>query len=205
MLSNRRIIFVATGLFVALVPAATMHRAFVMDRARADEFAVYAAFLARLSHDSRLTTFALADISSKLAAPTPGETWIPRELLPYPPEKAAPPEQFVNFCGSRCGYEFMSRNLHVWRLNPDSNMHFPFDVLPQSSEVTIRKQGKRIVSVTRPGFDFWHNRAVLTYSFFCGSDGTNAQMAVICTQSGDVLLEKVNGKWQVRSYSGLML
>jgi hypothetical protein len=207
MLGNRRIIFVTTVLSVILLGVTTAYRAYLIDAATSDEFAVYAAFLVRLSHDSRpTTTFALADFSSKLTTPTP-ETWVPEELHPFPPEKAVPPDQFVNFCGRWCGHEFMRRNLRRRRLNPNSSVHFPFDVISESTEVTARKQGKRVVNVTRPGFDFWHHRAVLTYGFDCSSDGTEDedQIPSMCVQTGEVVLEQVNEKWVVRSYSAHLL
>lgn len=89
----------------------------------------------------------------------------------------------------------MKRNLRAWTLSTHSEVHFPFDILPQSSEISTGERGKRIVTVTRPGFDFWHHRAVLMYSFDYG----------LGSQSGDVLLEKINGKWQVHSYTGFLL
>jgi len=202
MRRSRHVIFVTAVLTVAVIAAATAYRAYLKDHARSDEFAVYESFLARLSHEFPPSSFALADTSSKLDAPT-GDTWLPVGLRPYPPEKAAPPDQFVDFCGSWCGHEFMRRNLQTWPLNPDSKLHFPFDVLPASSEVKTRERGKRIVSVTRPGFDFRHHRAVLTYTFDCGSDGTADQIAVMCMQTGGVLLEKEKGTWRVNTYDGL--
>jgi hypothetical protein len=201
---RRRIFFITAIISVALVAATIGYLAYVRDGARSDEFAAYAALLAHLSHESPPTTFVLADMSSKLIASDPQETWIPKELRPYPPEKAAPPDDFVSFCGRWCGHEFMRRNLKAYPLNPGSKVRFPFDVLHESSEVTARERGKQIVSVTRPGFDFWHYRAVLTYSLDCSSDGTSEQIAVICVQTGGVLLERVNGDWHVRSYSAIV-
>src|SRR5579863_6844144 len=104
MFRCRHIIFVTAILSVALAAAAAGFYAYAGERARRDDFGVYAAFLARLSHDAPHSRFALGDTSSKLTAPTAEETWIPTELRPYPPERAAPPDQFVNFCGGWCGH-----------------------------------------------------------------------------------------------------
>jgi hypothetical protein len=157
MSRSRHIIFVTAILSVAAIAAAIAYHAHFKTRAQSDEFAVYEAFLSRLSDDwvSRPNhlppnAFALADTSSKLVVAT-GETWMPTELRPYPPEEAAPPDRFIDFCGSWCGHEFMRNNLETW---PHSKVYFSFDVLPASSEIRPEERGKRIVSVTRPGFDF---------------------------------------------------
>jgi hypothetical protein len=92
-----------------------------------EEFAVYAAFLVQLSADG-IDHVALGDRSSKLVAPT-GESWTPVELRPDPPEKAAPPAHFVEFCGSICAHNFMKQNLRSWQLKPSSEVRFPFPVM----------------------------------------------------------------------------
>jgi hypothetical protein len=164
-----------------------------------EEFAVYAAFLVQLSADG-MDHVGLGDRSSKLVAPT-GESWTPVELRPDPPEKAAPPAHFVEFCGSICADDFMKQNLRSWQLKPSSEVQFPFPVIPAHLE---SPEGKRI-AVTRPGFDLLHRRAVFSYSFDCSAGATPGQDAVVCIQMGDVLMDKANGKWRVASYSATVL
>jgi len=200
MLRTRHIIAVTAALTVALIAAVTAY-SYLRDRAGLDEFAVYEAFLARLSHDFPPGTYALADTSSKLDVPTPC-TWLPWELrLPIPPEEAAPPDKFIHFCGSWCGHEFIRTNLQTRSLNPGSRVHFSFDILPATTELR-RERGKHIVSATRPGFDLRHHRAVFTYSFHRGSDETTNH-PVTSMQSGCVLLEKEKGAWRLNSYDYL--
>jgi hypothetical protein len=164
-----------------------------------DEFFVYAAFLSRLSKDETLPLdgFALADTSFQLVAAR-GENWIPAELRPYPPDEAEASARFIEFCGALCGRDFMTKNLRAWRLEPTSAVRFPFDIVPTSVEPA---QGeKRVVTVTRPGFDLSHHRAVFSYSFDCNGGVSPGPDAVSCVQFGQVLMERINGEWQVTSY-----
>jgi len=61
------------------------------------------------------------------------------------------------------------------------------------------------VTVTRPGFDLWHYRAVFSYSFDYSAGASPAQDAVMCVQFGQVLPERINGRWQVTSYSAFLV
>jgi hypothetical protein len=169
-----------------------------------DEFFVYAAFLSRLSKDETLPLdrFALADTSFQLVAAT-SENWIPAELRPYPPNEAEASERFIDFCGALCGRDFMTKNLRTWRLKPTSAVKFAFDIVPTSAEPA---QGeKRVVTVTRPGFDLSHHRAVFSYSFDCNGGVSPGPDAVSCVQFGQVLMERINGEWQVTSYSAFLV
>lgn len=194
------IVVMAIAITAACVWAAR-HRA-----PTADEFSVYAAFLSRLSKDDKLAPdrLALAGTSFQLVAAT-GENWIPAELRPYPPDEAEASERFIDFCGALCGRDFMTKNLRAWRLKPTSAMQFPFDIVPTSAEPSPAEGGKRVVTVTRPGFDLWHHRAVFSYSFDCSAGASPAQDAVNCVQFGQVLLERINGRWQVTSYSAFLV
>lgn len=165
-----------------------------------DEFAVYAAFFFQLSADG-IDHVALAERTSKLVVPT-GESWTPVELRPDPPEKAAPPAHFVEFCGSICAHDFMKQNLRSWQLKPTSDIQFPFPIIPAHPESF---EGKRIIAVTRTGFDLWHRHAVFSYSFDCSAAARPWQDAVLCIQMGEVLMEKANGKWRVARYSATIL
>ena len=167
----------------------------------ADEFSVYAAFLSRLSKDVKLPPdrLALADTSFKLVAAA-ADNWIPAELRPYPPDEAEASERFINFCGAFCGREFMTKNLRAWPLKPAAAVRFPFNIVPTSTEPSPAEGSKRIVTVTRPGFDLWHRRAVFSYSFDCSAGATATEDAVSCVQFGQVLLQKTNGEWRVISY-----
>jgi hypothetical protein len=206
MICGRRAIFIVVIVSAAAISCVAAYFGYVRDSVGSDEFAVYEAFLSHLSAEIRVppNTFALADKSSKLVASTP-DSWIPKELLPYPPEKADPPVELVSFCGSWCGHEFMKRNLKSWSLKPDRKVHFSFDVVPASVEAATTKREKYIVSVTRPGFDMWHHRAVVGYSFDCSSGGTQEEIGAICLQMGHVLLEKADGVWQVKTYTATVL
>jgi len=167
-----------------------------------DEFLAYVAFLSRLSKDETLPLdrFALADTSFQLVA-APGESWIPAELRPYPPDEAEASERFIDFCGALCGRDFMTKNLHAWRLKPASATQFPFDLVPTSAEPSPAGSGKRVVTVTRPGFDLWHHRAVFSYSFDCNGGVSPGPDAVSCVQFGQVFMERINGAWRVTRYS----
>jgi hypothetical protein len=205
---------------VAIALAAAYFRADFQRGPTSDEFAVYEIFLDRLSRDwsarpGHLSPdrFALADTTLKLVQPG-YESWLPAELRPYPPEKADPPASVVAFCGRLCGYDFKKKNLRSWNLRSFSNGRFRFEILPTSAPDTISARririlttarGMRVVSVTRPGFDLWHNLAVLDYGFDCGRDGNLTHEASMCLQSGQVRLEQVNGTWRVVSYSGMDL
>lgn len=170
-----------------------------------DEFYVYAAFLSRLSKDDKLPPdrLALADTSFKLVAAT-GESWLPPELRPYPPEEADASARFIDFCSVFCGRDFMMKNLRAWRLKPASAVQFPFDIVTASAERSPAEGGKRVVTVTRPGFDLWHHRAVFSYGFDCSAGATATQDAVACVQFGQVLVQRTNGKWQVISYDAFV-
>ena len=102
-------------------------------------------------------------------------------------------------------HDFIRKNLRSWQLKPEPKEQFAFEILPVSITTTSTERGVRIVAVSRPGFDLWHQRAVLDYDFDCGKDGSLDEVALMCGQSGQVLLEKVNNVWRVRSYSGIML
>jgi len=204
MILRRKITVAALAIsVVATAIAATYIWAYPRRGPTSDEFAVFAAFLSRLSTDG-VERPALAETSSQLVAP-PGEAWAPAELRPHPPEKAEASENFIRFCGSLCGRDFIKKNLRAWRLKPSSGVQFPFDIVPASAEPSPAEGGKRIVDVTRPGFDLLHHRAVFSYSYDCITGGTPEEDAVICVQYGDVLLEKVNGRWQISSYSAFVL
>ena len=203
MLRQRKIITVAAAIFamaIAVVAAytwAARHHAPTVD-----EFSVFATFLSRLSKDDKLSLdrLALADTSFQLVAAT-GESWIPAELRPYPPDEAEASQLFIDFCGALCGRDFMTKNLRAWRLKPTLAMQFPFDIASTSAQPSPAEGGKRVVSVTRPGFDLWHHRPVFTYSFDCSAGANPTQGAISCVQFGQVLLQRINGVWQVTSYS----
>ena len=214
MLRRRKIAAAAAAILVTAIAItagyvwAARHRA-----PTADEFSVYAAFLSRLSKDDKFSPgrLALADASFQLVAPS-GKSWIPAELLSYPSaiwencaalDEAAASETFIDFCGALCGRDFMTKNLRAWRLSPPSVMRFPFDLVPTSAEASEGR--KRVVSITRPGFDLWHHRAVFTYSFDCAASANAAEDTISCVQFGQVLLQKTNGGWQVISYSACLV
>jgi hypothetical protein len=169
-----------------------------------DEFFVYAAFLSRLSKDETLPLdrFALADTSFQVVAAA-GEHWIPAELRPYPPDEAEASRRFIDFCGALCGRDFMTKNLRAWRLEPTSAVKFPFEIVPTSAEPA--RSEKRVVTVTRPGFDLSHHRAVFSYSFACSGGVSPGPDAISCVQFGQVLMGRTNGKWQVASYSAFLV
>jgi hypothetical protein len=178
------------------------HRVTFLDRGPTpDEFATYATFLSRLSADGT-GDVAIAQTTAKLVA-NKAESWIPPQLQPYPPDKQAPALEFIEFCGSVCGHDFMHKNLRSWQLKPSSETQFPFTVIPANLESSL--SAKRIVKVSRTGFDLWHRRAAFSYSFDCSTGGTPGQPAILCVQIGDVLLKKANGKWQVVRYSAMLL
>jgi hypothetical protein len=205
MIRRRKITVAAIAIFIVAIAITAAYVWAPPHRSpTSDEFSVYAAFLSRLAKDEKLSLdrLALADVSSKLVAAT-GENWIPAELRPYPPEEAEASEHFIDFCGSLCGQDFMRKNLRAWQLKATSGMQFPFDILPTSAEPSPAEGGKRVVSVTRPGFDLWHHRAVFSYGFDCSGGATPEAGAVMCIQLGEVLLERINGQWQVASYSAI--
>ena len=196
---------------VAILTASAYLRVQFPGEPTPDEFAVYGAFLSQLSADwprhqphSLPDRFALANKSSELAEPYHDEH-IPTELQPYPPGKAEPSDRVIAFCGWICGHDFIRKNLRSWQLTPESKEQFAFEILPTSITATPTQLGVRIVTVSRPGFDLRHQRAVLDFGFNCGHDGSLDQKALMCAESGQALLEKVNNVWRVRSYSGIML
>ncbi len=173
----------------------------VPSKPTSDELAVYEVVLASLSQDWGFR-LALADTTSQLVTPA-GESWVPAELQPDPVSRAAAPEQFVEFCGDLCGHDFMRKNLRKWQLMPSSNEKFPFPVV--SSNSTVLSHPIRAVSVTRCGFDVWHRRAVVSYSFDASTDGSLHEPAAMCAASGDIFLKRVNRGWQVIRMSRLCL
>jgi hypothetical protein len=184
--------------FAAIAMATAYFRVQFPSEPTSDEFAVYGAFLSHLSTDwprhvghSSPDRFALANRTSELGEPYHNER-IPAELQPYPPEKAEPPESVIAFCGWLCGRDFMRKNLRSWQLKPERKEQFAFEILAVSIAATTTERGVRIVTVSRSGFDLWHQRAVLNYFFDCGHDGSLDQEAFMCGESGQALLEKVN-------------
>jgi len=212
MAFRRKIALAAVAVSFVAIPIVTAWlRVQFPSEPTSDEFAVYGAFLTRLSTDwprhvvhSAPDRFALANRSSELSDNSYREH-ISAELQPYPPEKAEPPERVIGFCGWICGHDFMRKNLRSWQLKPEPKEQFAFEILPISITTTPTQLGVRIVTVSRPGFDLRHQRAVLDFGFNCGHDGSLDQEGLMCGESGQALLEKVNNVWRVRSYSGIML
>lgn len=200
---------VATVLFIFAASAVYVRIHFPGEPAE-EEFSVYDAVLHRLSNDwtsspvhSPPDRFALAKRTSKLTE-LPYDEHIPAELRPYSREKAGAPTWLTDFCGYLCGLNFVRKNMRSSELKPAANETLPFELVASSTELKATNSAVRIVRVSRPGFDLWHRRAVLLYSFNCGHDGSSAQIALLCGQSGYVLLQKEHGAWQVRDYSGVM-
>jgi hypothetical protein len=152
-----------------------------------DEYAVYEAFRVRLSADIGWDSGSvrLAGKTTKLEQMRT-DSLIPVALHPYPPEKMAPPKEYVAFCGYLCGREFMKRNLTSWDLGVTG------DKLPS---------GK--LAVSRVGFDLLHRKAVMQYSFNC--IGSTRRIPVLCSQSGSVYLSKTDRQWRVDRYTVVVL
>ena len=165
-----------------------------------EEFRVYSAFLKHLAAESQpqQAEFALASETLKLVDPD-YDSWVPVALRS---NRMRPSSDFVTFCGF-CGRDFVGKNLTIWRLNPNALSKLGISVM-DASESSRSHANRYVVTVTRVGFDLWHQRSVLSYSLDCSAAGTPEHDAVLCTQSGDVQLEKVSGKWQVKSYSGVL-
>ena len=157
-----------------------------------DEFRVYSTVLDRLAADRNLPRklVAIERTTSKLEEHQV-EKWVPAELRP---EKGQPPSNFVKFCGTLCGYDYVWKNQQEWRLEPSADVSFPFGVLRVSEPLQRTSSSGIVVRATRPGFDFWHHRAVLTYTFDCSVSG---DASVICVDFGTAYLEETNGVWGV--------
>jgi hypothetical protein len=173
-----------------------------------DEFAIYQTLLTRLTKDwesrrvSSPVRFALSDMSLELVEPGYQE-WIPAELRPYPPDKIDPPESIVAFCGRLCGNDFLTKNLDSRKLKPGTiPKKFPFVILSFGAETVATTRGICTVRITRPGFDRWHDRAVIHYLAACGGDSCfPSREEASRNQAGEVLLEKRDGSWRVESES----
>jgi len=193
-MAYRRRIALAVVVTCTTVAVALAYRWLDADRGpTAEEFRVYAAFLTRLSADRNSQPGEMAIARTTFAVATPHiENWVPVELR-LSPADTAPPLEFVDFCGSRCGHDFIRKNLRVWPVRPEAQ--FPFDIMDASA--LYRTTGKhRVVSMSRPGFDLMHHRAVLMYSVNCGGGIAGR----LCAEAGEAFLEKVNGAWKVARY-----
>ncbi len=168
-----------------------------------EEFQVYETFVTRLAADRgwRRNDMAVANRTSGLFTSQP-ENYVPLELRPYPPDKRHPPQEFVDFCGNFCGREFMRKNLTRWPLRPNTHASFDFAIVEADDQQWIRS-ARRVVLMSRVGFDPWHRRAVLTYSQDCSE--SSGEVPTMCVELGRAFLRKTNGTWQVDHLEGLTL
>ena len=157
-----------------------------------DEFRVYSTVLDHLAADRNLPRklVAIERTTSKLEEHQI-ENWVPTELRP---DKGKPPSNFVKFCGTLCGYDFVWKNQQEWRLEPSADVRFPFVVLRVSEALQRTSSSGIVVRTTRPGFDLWHRRAVLTYSFACPLSGDDS---FECVDLERAYLEKTTEGWRV--------
>ena len=156
----------------------------------ADEFRVCEAFLHGLSADSKMAVAIERTTSALSVGEVP--SWIPTALRP---DGRTPPSQFVNFCGTPCGYDFLWKNQREWILQPSPKLKFPFRIL-RVSEPPQRVSSSTgvVIRTTRPGFDLWHRHAVLQYSFDCSVRDENA---ALCVDFGSAYLLRIEGAWKL--------
>jgi hypothetical protein len=155
-----------------------------------EEFRVYSALLKRLASDrhQQANEVALATTTLELSDQH-YDTWIPAELRS---NRTHPPSDFVAFCGW-CGRDFVRKNLAVWRFNPSAAGTLGISVV-EASESSPIPPIKRVVAVTRIGFNVWHNRAVLSYSADCRD---SPEIFAVCVELGQAYLRKKNGSWEL--------
>jgi hypothetical protein len=165
-----------------------------------EEFQVYGAFLTRFATDRGLRPNELALERETLQLTDPQfESWVPIGLRHG---RMFPPPEFVSFCGTLCGRDFVKKNLAMWQLKPSVQGELGVFIV-EASESTQTAPPKSVVDVTRVGFDLRGNRAVLMYSFDCNDYSPNRP--VLCVQIGNAYLQKRKGTWNVDHYSGLTL
>ena len=185
---------------IALAVSVAWRVGYAVSDPTTEDFRVYAVFMSRLSRDHGWGTrdVVLARTTSKLSTPRTDST-IPAALRPAPPSKHIPPAEFVHFCGQFCGRDFMRNNLAEWKLKPSAGNQFEFALIdgPESPRTAA---SKRVVTVTRVGFDVWHRRAVLMYSVDCSDP--SGKVPIMCVELGHAFLQKTNGTWQVNQLIG---
>jgi hypothetical protein len=190
------LLIVVTVLIVIAVSIA-WRKFYVVGSPTSEEYLVYAAFMTQLSaaHHWRPSDIALEGRTLALSTPKL-ESWVPSELQPNPPSKML--SEFVHFCGKLCERDFMRKNFDRWSLEPAVGGQFQFDVTDSSSSPDIAN--KRVIALSRLGFDLWNRRAIVMYRADC-RDSSTAPLAV-CAESGEAFLKKTDGMWEVDQYQG---
>jgi hypothetical protein len=190
------LLIVVTVLIVMAVSVA-WRNVYVVGSPSSEEYLVYTAFMRSLSavHHWRPSDVALEGRTLALSRPEP-ESWVPAELRPFPPSKM--PSEFVR-CGKLCERDFMRKNLNRWSLEPAVEGQFQFEVTDSSSSSNLAD--KRVIALSRVGFDLWNRRAIVMYRADC-RDFSSAGPAV-CAESGEAFLKKTHGMWEVDQFQGI--
>jgi hypothetical protein len=179
---------------VALIAFWTYRRTYADQNPTRDEFQIYSALLARLASDRGLrpTEMVLARTTLQLSAPVV-VSWIPAELRQ---QKMRAPSEFVSFCGALCGHDFERKNATTWQLTPDTRAGLDAPVVEPIP--AGQQPERRVIEVSRVGFDLWHRRAVLMYSANCTE--LSPEFPRMCVELGQVYLRKKDGAWRVDHY-----
>ena len=173
-----RFLILVTVLIVVAVSVA-WRTVYVVGSPTPEEFRVYGAFMTLLSsvHHWRPSDIALEGKTLALSAPNP-ESWVPAELRPDPQSKM--PSEFAHFCGKFCGRDFTRKNLNRWSLEPAVEGQFQFEVMDSSS--SLHMADKRVIALSRVGFDLWNCRAIVMYRADC-SDSSTAGLRGLSTSN----------------------
>ena len=190
-------LIVAATVLIVVAVSLVWRTVYAVSGPTPEDYRIYSAFLPRLAaqHGWRTSDMGIARATSVLSAPT-ADSWVPAALHPYPLNRLAAPEDVVRFCGKFCGRDFMKKNLVKWQLKPGADGQFPFDIISTPGATG----SKRVVSVTRAGFDLWHRQAVLMYTVDCSE--ASAGVPTMCTEFGHAFLQKTNGTWNINELKG---
>ena len=190
------LLIVVTVLIVIAVSIA-WRKVYVVGSATSEEYLVYTAFMTSLSAAHHWRPGDIALEGRTLAFSTPKlKSWVPSELRPNPPSKM--PSEFVHLCGKLCERDFMRKNFNRWSLEPDVAGHFQFEVTDSSSSSDIAN--KRVIALSRVGFDLWNRRAIVMYRADCRDSST--ALLPVCAESGEAFLMKTHGMWEVDQCQG---
>ena len=114
-------------------------------------------------------------------------------------DKMTPPPDGVKFCGYLCGREFVKENLVDWRLNSTARHQVGFPIVGPSEGTPTRR---RVVGVTRAGFNLWHTRAFLFFTADCNN--YSREHPVMCVELGEAYFQKKNGVWWLDHISAMV-
>ena len=151
------------------------------------EYAVYRALLPHIAEGSRRRIVA-QERTGALSLPE-YDSFTPAELRIKRVEDASFPD-FDEFCG-RCARDFVEKNLKAWPVQPT----LEYSSVPREA---LAHDDSILVTLSRVGFNVWHNRAVVMFSAGCSDSASFTK----CLERGQAYLTRRDDRWIVDRVSG---